>query len=447
MRKVRFSYSFCYVKQIGIVALWMLAGCGLMLLAGCASMALPTPDPSVAVTLPTATPLLPTPRAGAALAPRPSDTPSPTPTASATPTRTPTPSPTPTRTPTASPTPTPGPIARTLGFSDALITQLDSESYLLGEAQITTQQGERFVAAIFLPPPQAAGALGIKLPRLAVYHMQSAQRAELLFEDEGNDEQIDFAGYGATWDEAIGWADITADGLMELPIRAANGGPCFACTRLYVLQLLPRTATGNQWQIRELTGAYPFLNLVQNPIIPKLLSDYDGDGKVEVEAVDGGFEFAFGLERAQSPRLYHYLIWDGKAYRDASKNSPSYFDGQITRAQAAVQASFGQPLASSDVIGKALAVLLAYDISGRRDQGWAAFQQLSDPANWPGEAQPGLMAWFVQIRTYLGGQFERGEPFAPWSPLSPPPLGDPLPTPDASVPVTATESTESTTVP
>jgi len=92
-------------------------------------------------------------------------------------------------------------------------------------------------------------------------------------------------------------------------------------------------------------------------------------------------------------------------------------------------------------------VLLAYDASGRRDEGWTAFEQLSSPANWPGEAQPGLLAWFNQIRSYLAGQFERGEPFAPWSPLSPPPLNDQPPTADTTAPITSTNGTEATSTP
>jgi hypothetical protein len=84
-----------------------------------------------------------------------------------------------------------------------------------------------------------------------------------------------------------------------------------------------------------------------------------------------------------------------------------------------VQATYGQPLASQDVLGKALTALLAHDASGRRDEGWALFWQLSDPVNWAGEAVPGLLDWLNRIREHLRGQYERGEPFAPWPPLAP----------------------------
>jgi hypothetical protein len=173
------------------------------------------------------------------------------------------------------------------------------------------------------------------------------------------------------------------------------------------------------WQVRELTGAVPFLNLLQNPIIPKWLSDFNGDGKAEIEALDGSFEYAFGLFREYSPRLYRPLVWDGQSYADTSRWSPGYFDGQIQRATEAVQATFDQPLASQDPIGKALTVLLAYDASGRREEGWSLFWQLSDPVNWTGEAASGLLDLLSRIREHVQGQFERSETFAPWPPTVP----------------------------
>jgi hypothetical protein len=173
------------------------------------------------------------------------------------------------------------------------------------------------------------------------------------------------------------------------------------------------------WQIRELTGAVPFLNLLQNPIIPKWLSDFNGDGVAEIESLDGSFEFAFGLFREYSPRFFRPLSWDGQSYVDMSRWNPGYFDGQIQRAAEAVQATYAQPLATQDPLGKALTVLLAYDSSGRREEGWAVFSQISDPANWTGEEAPGLLDLLVRIRGHLQGQFDRGEPFASWPPVVP----------------------------
>jgi hypothetical protein len=311
-----------------------------------------------------------------------------------------------------------------LGFDDSFIGRFDAEGYTIAERQNTVRSGDRIVAIILSPPAQDDATPGVLLPRLLIYHLRRGQTPELLFMDEGSDETIQFAGYGLSWQEALGWRDITGDGQLELPIWAANGGFCFACNRIYVLQLAsvedpddPEGDTG--LRVRELTGAVPFLNLLQNPIIPKWLSDFDGDGTAEIEALDGSFEFAFGLFREYSPRFYRPLIWDGQRYVDRSRWNPGYFDGQIQRAVEAVQATHGQPLASQDAIGKALTVLLAYDASGRREEGWAAFWQLSDPANWTGEGAPGLLDYLQRIREHVQGQYDRGESFASWPPVVP----------------------------
>lgn len=387
-------------------------------------MTLPTPDRAALAVLPTNTPTSPTPPLAVAMEPRPSDTPSPTPTITPTATPSSTPSPTPTASPTATPTATPGPIVRALGFDDGVIGRLDAEGYTIAERQATGKAGDRVVALIVNPPEQADTELGVLVPRLLIYRVPRGAPAQLIFKDEGSDQTIQFAGLGLTWEEPLGWSDVNADGLLELPVWADNGGFCFACTRVYILQLAPSDdsespAADGGWQVRELTGAWPALNLLQTPIIPKWLTDYNKDGAVEYEALDGSFESAFGLFREYSPRLYRPFSWDGSGYVDTSRWNPSYFDGQIQRATEAVQATYGQPLPSQDIIGKTLSVLMAYDASGRREEGWAAFSQLSDPVNWTGEAAPGLLNLLSLIRQHLQGQFERGETFAPWPPTVP----------------------------
>ncbi len=212
---------------------------------------------------------------------------------------------------------------------------------------------------------------------------------------------------------------------LSLPIWTANGGFCYACTRLYILQLAnkqpaaaAKAAAGSAVEVRELTGAVPALNLVTNPFIPRWLTDFDGDGKPEVIVLDGRFEHAFGLSRSASPEITRVSAWDGTRYVDVSRWYPGYVKDQGDRAKSAVEATFGQPLPDQDTIGRAVTALIAYELAGQRDEGWTQFWQLSDPINWSGEAAPGLLAWIMRIRDYLKGQYDRGEPFAPWPPTA-----------------------------
>lgn len=426
----------------------------LVVLTGCASMALPTADPAALSALPTDTPPLPTPRSSV-LAPRATETATPTATTTPTATRTPTATATGTATPSPTPTATPGPLARSFGAFDELMARLDREGYTLREQQVTGEENDRVVAAIFVPSADDGSAPGVKLPRLAIYHLRSGEPAQLLFEDEGSDEDIQFAGYGTSWDTPLGWSDLTGDATLELPIWASNGGSCFACTRIYVLQLTPAAGASRatpRWRIRELTGAVPYSNLIRNPMIPKFLSDNDGDGVAEVEVLDAHFEYAFGLDLVYSPRVYHYWAWNGRRYQDISATSPAFFEPQIERGRVAVQASYNQPLATRDTLGKALVLLLAYDANGRREEGWPVFLNLTDLTHWNGESWAGLLQQLALIREYLRGQYERGEPFTPWPPLSPPDLAivttpSPAPPVEASTLVTGSVAPETSPVP
>lgn len=389
-------------------------------------MALPTPDRSALAALPTETPTVPTPRLEQTLAPRPTDTATPTATMTPTPSRTPTLTPTTTRTPTVTPTATPGPIAQALGFSDPMIERFDAQGYRLAERQTTGSRRDRVVAVIVEPPTVEGDVnVGDQVPRLLIYRDGAGQAPKLLFQDEGSDQTIEFAGVGYSWDTPVGWSDINGDGLLELPIWAANGGFCYACTRLYILQLDGQQpdggdrAAGATPVIRELTGAVPALNLVIHPLIPRWLTDFDGDASPDIAVLDARFENGFGLSLSASPEIMRISSWDGKTYADVSRWYPGYLKDQANEAQSAVEATFGQPLPDQKTIGRTLTVLLAYEIAGERDEGWTRFMRLSDPANWSGEAEPGLLAWIGAIRDYIQGQYDRGEPFAPWPPTTP----------------------------
>jgi hypothetical protein len=298
------------------------------------------------------------------------------------------------------------------------VRKLEAEGYQLADQLATGSPTNRVVAYLLRPPEQADELLlGDKVPRLLIYWRPPREQPQLIFEDEGSDQFLEFAGIGYNWPEILGWQDINGDGLRELAVWAANGGYCWACTRVYLLQLIPQAEGAPQ--VNELTGAVPFLNLITNPFVPKALGDLDGDGLLEIEVLDGRFESAFGLERVASPGLYRVFDWDGSSYTDATRRFPGYVEYQGQRAREILEASYEQPL-TYEAIGKAVLILLAYAARGQREEGWALFWELSDPARWPGEITPGVAELLSRIREHLRGQYERGEVFLPW--VASPPL-------------------------
>ena len=156
------------------------------------------------------------------------------PTATPTSTRTPTTTSTATRTPTVTPTATPGPIASALGFSNELIAGFDAAGYTFAGQQIAGSGRNRVVAFIVEPPSTADDInVGDQVPRLLIYRYGTSQPPQLLFEDEGSDQTIQFAGLGYTWEEPLGWGDINGDGLVNCRSGLQTAGivlPVLGCT-------------------------------------------------------------------------------------------------------------------------------------------------------------------------------------------------------------------------
>ena len=322
-----------------------------------------------------------------------------------------------------------------------MIRGLERAGYAIDSQLSTGSPGDRVVAYLLAPPAEGI-ELGDLLPRLVVYRLRKGSEPALVFEDEGSDQSIQFAGLGYSWDQALGWNDLNGDGLLELPVWAANGGFCWACTRVYVLQLVPGEDDESPPTVRELTGAVPFLNLLINPTIPKWLNDLNGDGNPEIEALDATFEFGFGLDHVDSPRINRVLGWRDDRYVDVSLAYPGYLQAQAERARDEVQSTYGQPLPDKHIIGRAVSMLLAYDAQGRREEGWPIFLQVSDPVNWAGEAEPGLVALMLRIREHFDYLIQQGEVFAPWPPEVPV-LSNPSSAGETTTPVPASNQVPS----
>ena len=107
---------------------------------------------------------------------------------------------------------------------------------------------------------------------------------------------------------------------------------------------------------------------------------------------------ASGFTRSNSPRYNRVFGWIDGQYTDLSAFYPGYLQAQADRNRSEVEATYGQPLPGQNPLGRSVSMLLAYDAQGRREEGWPLFLQVSDPVNWTGEAQPGLIALMLRIR-------------------------------------------------
>ncbi len=167
-----------------------------------------------------------------------------------------------------------------------------------------------------------------------------------------------------------GFADRNRNGLPELAVRVSNGGNCYDCGRLLLLEL---TEDGG---VRDITPISDFN--------PNGLADIDGDGKLEV-ATTRFFEFGFGsLAHAGSPYALRLYSWNQQTdkYEEASKQFTSFYDNQIASLGTEIVSTYGQPLDAPIILPKLASILFHYEVTGRLQQGWSEVQSLGRLENW-----------------------------------------------------------------
>ena len=211
-----------------------------------------------------------------------------------------------------------------------------------------------------------------------------------------NERRIKFVTYGAQGEKALDWVDMNADGLMELPFHEDQGGNCWTCAQLRVLQL---RAGGD---VVDLTAAVPPEDELGESFVILDLIDADADGVQEWLVLDARFEFAFDLCHACSPAAFRLYAWDGEVYRNASAQFPDYYQPQIDNLTARVQemAQSDDPW-TGDELGSIVSLLLAYENAGRREEGLAVFEQYTDPALYAGRASEEQLASLQEAREFF----------------------------------------------
>jgi len=167
--------------------------------------------------------------------------------------------------------------------------------------------------------------------------------------------------------------DIQGDAVNELVVAQYASGNCWECYRL-------RAFAGKDHRVYEVPVRLPATGLLGSDYngdgtsaVPRRLADIDGDGLMEVLALDASWELN-GFCHACSPGAWFILAWNGAEYVDASREArfQPWFDQQI----AAVEERLTGAQSDEPRLSAAIEITLLYGRSGRAAQGWKRFDAI-----------------------------------------------------------------------
>jgi hypothetical protein len=163
-----------------------------------------------------------------------------------------------------------------------------------------------------------------------------------------------------TYDSATVFADVNRDGVVELIASVANGGNCWACSRVVLYGL----------------GAEGPVLLADEAM---RLEDLDGDGRLELLVGDARWESYRDFSHAAAPGGTLVYAWLDGAYRFAGPRYQAFYRAEAERLEADLAEAirltkngdeFGEEVYLRDTISLYLVSVYA----GRAEQGRAEFR-------------------------------------------------------------------------
>lgn len=202
--------------------------------------------------------------------------------------------------------------------------------------------------------------------------------------------------YSSEGQTTLDWVDMNADGLMELPFIVDQGGNCWTCSQMQVLQLRADDS------VVSLTDSVPSEDELGESFVALGLNDADGDGVQEWLVLDARFEFAFDLCHACSPAGFRLYAWDGEVYHNASAQFPEFYAQRIADLSAQVEEmrQSDEPWTGTE-LGNMVSLLLAYENAGRGEEGLALFDEYSEPTQYEGRLSEEQLTSLQEARDFF----------------------------------------------
>lgn len=291
---------------------------------------------------------------------------------------------------------------------DADLTYLsfyDKQGYILSGYYEQQFKDTIYLALYFQPPPPSTiepvpdedGEIFIDdevvFPALVFYRLDDKTPYPLDLKFEAPRIEID----------PTGWHDLNGDSVPDL---------------LVFFSTATNSWDANTWRLFSINSEEAVVDLFSPLFSPTTAPiefiDLNNNGKPIVKQIDVSWQGWAGLCPECSPRGYRLYAWhpDKKIYENNSAQFRETYQTDIDKYTQNLQSTFNQPLNIQTAFGPAISLLLAYDFSGRRAEGWEVFWQLTDPNNWPGSSADALNL-LNNLRTMTLTQFETNQPFLP----------------------------------
>jgi hypothetical protein len=264
--------------------------------------------------------------------------------------------------------------------------------YLIRTAE-TVADGRRYIAFVFDRHVH---------PVLLVYQVDDGDTA-LLLDTRSDDLPGLWSIEIVSFMDVEEWGDLNQDGIPDIVVYYSFGG---------------NSAQGQQqvhlWQVDasgkmvDLTAPiYEYHRLTPQYTI----EDMNDDGILEIYVVDNRGEwYGRGHTYILSFKIY---AWQGDQVDDVSDEFKDRYDRRIAEVKKLIEGTYADWIDYDDaeiMLQEAFRLLLDYENSGRYDEGWQVYWELTNPENWCC-LRSGLVEYLAGIRECHRAQYEAGERF------------------------------------
>ncbi len=168
----------------------------------------------------------------------------------------------------------------------------------------------------------------------------------------------------------VGGIGKFGSGNLELPFEVSNGGNCYDCSEMRVIDI---TEDGIAKDVTPDTNFTPkaFIDLSEQINLPFYI------------IATRYYEWGYGAQgHPESPYAFRLYSWNGTAYTDVSKDHQDFYDKDIAGLVNNIKNSYGKPFVSDPIMPMVSEIFFDYESSGRIDYGWEQIKSLGDLSHW-----------------------------------------------------------------